>query len=82
MKSRHPLIGTRLGECEVQEVIGGTPIYFDRRRYSNQNFVWVSAWIGGRWCCLGDPWPGIRPRLGELVAAIASEIDRQRAAAR
>ena len=55
---------------ERNRIIDGVELCFERRRYSNRTFTWVSAMIGGEWVSIGDPWPCMNPGLDELKRAI------------
>lgn len=63
-----------LNDCPVDAIIRA-PISYTRRRYSNQTFTWVSAFIADAWVQLGDPWPCVTPRKTEIERAIQQVID-------
>jgi hypothetical protein len=60
----------RLGDMYVDDYLDDLPLNYRRRRYGRKSYVWVEAYIAGRWRSLGDPWLCITPPRIQMQEAI------------
>jgi len=67
-------VGDRLAGRPVSAIIDSVPLSFERRRcgsaHGGTTFTWVYAHLGDRWVSLGDPWPVLRPKSSDILAAV------------
>ncbi len=73
-------VGDRLVGRAVSAIVNNIPVSFERRRYGGSTFTWAHAYVGDRWLSLGDPWPVVRPKTSEILAALDLHLASVKAA--